>query len=88
MAGWPLPAQHPQWDAAVGAEGGHGKGMRPGVPASQVVGRQYLVAKVTTTCDGDVAVETGPLGGEGGSRWGSCGRGRGPGGGCQPRGLP
>lgn len=50
-------AQHPQWDAVRG-RGGCGNGVARDQP--QVVGWQYSVAKVTNTCDGDVAMETDP----------------------------
>lgn len=68
--------------------GEHGKGVQSWVRASQVFRGQYLVAEVTTICDGDVTMETDHLGGEGSSRRKSCGRGWGEEGGHLPRGLP
>lgn len=66
----PVASQGPASPAGGGEERGS---------SVQVVGWEYLMAKVTTACSGDVAMVTGHPGGEHSSRWGGHERGWGAG---------
>lgn len=76
-AGGPRRAQRRRQDTAMGGKESVGRGCS--------LGRQYLVAKVTSSRHGDVAVETNHLGREGGSEGEAVG---GAGGGRGPQALP